>query len=284
LICDRAIPICDIPELKFGAELCCKIEIQRRRWFGTTGSMDDLDLSRTSGASAHILMVDDDPGIRDVVAEFLTRHGYTVDTAADAAAMERALERGDVDLMVLDIMLPGEDGLSICRRLAGSGPPIIMLSAMGEDTDRIVGLEIGADDYLPKPCNPRELLARVRAVLRRRQEPKAVEEHHGGVLEFAGWRLDLVRRELKTPQGVVINLSSGEFSLLRALVERPQRVLTRDQLLDFARGPETEAYDRAIDVQISRLRKKLDDGAGGQELIRTIRNEGYMFSAKVTRT
>ena len=159
-----------------------------------------------------------------------------------------------------------------------------MLSAMGEDTDRIVGLEIGADDYLPKPCNPRELLARVRAVLRRRQEPKVIEDHHGGVLEFAGWRLDLVRRELRTPQGVVINLSSGEFSLLRALVERPQRVLTRDQLLDFARGPETEAYDRAIDVQISRLRKKLDDGAGGQELIRTIRNEGYMFSAKVVRT
>jgi two-component system OmpR family response regulator len=247
--------------------------------------MDDLELSRAPGASAHILMVDDDPGIRDVVSEFLSRHGYTVETAADAAGMDRALERGDVDLMVLDVMLPGEDGLSICRRLAGQGgPPIIMLSAMGEDTDRIVGLEIGADDYLPKPCNPRELLARVRAVLRRRQEPKPTEDHHGGVLEFAGWRLDLVRRELKTPQGVVINLSSGEFSLLRALVERPQRVLTRDQLLDFARGPETEAYDRAIDVQISRLRKKLDDGAGGQELIRTIRNEGYMFSAKVIRT
>jgi two-component system OmpR family response regulator len=246
--------------------------------------MDDVELTRVPGASAHILMVDDDPGIRDVVSEFLTRHGYTVETAADVTAMERVLERGDIDLMVLDVMLPGEDGLSICRRLAGAGPAIIMLSAMGEDTDRIVGLEIGADDYLPKPCNPRELLARVRAVLRRRQEPKPVEDHHGGVLEFAGWRLDLVRRELRTPQGVVINLSSGEFSLLRALVERPQRVLTRDQLLDFARGPETEAYDRAIDVQISRLRKKLDDGAGGQELIRTIRNEGYMFSAKVTRT
>src|SRR6201996_899003 len=187
----------------------------------------DIDLSRNNpGSGAHILMVDDDPGIRDVVSEFLTRHGYTVETAADAATMERVLERGDVDLMVLDVMLPGEDGLSICRRLAGGGgPPIIMLSAMGEDTDRIVGLEIGADDYLPKPCNPRELLARVRAVLRRRQEPKpGVEDHHGGVLEFAGWRLDLVRRELRTPQGVVINLSSGEFSLLRALVERPQRV------------------------------------------------------------
>jgi two-component system OmpR family response regulator len=229
-------------------------------------------------------MVDDDPGIRDVVSEFLVRHGYVVETAGDATAMEVALAKGPVDLMVLDVMLPGEDGLSICRRMAGGGPAIIMLSAMGEDTDRIVGLEIGADDYLPKPCNPRELLARVRAVLRRRQDPKAPEDRHGGALEFSGWRLDLVRRELRTPDGVVINLSSGEFSLLRAFVERPQRVLTRDQLLDFARGPETEAYDRAIDVQISRLRKKLDDGIGGQELIRTIRNEGYMFNAKVTRT
>jgi two-component system OmpR family response regulator len=244
----------------------------------------DIDLNRNPSTGARILMVDDDPGICDVVSEFLTKHGYSVETAADAASMQRVLERGGVDLMVLDVMLPGEDGLSICRRLAGGGTAIIMLSAMGEDTDRIVGLEIGADDYLPKPCNPRELLARVRAVLRRRQDPKPVEERHGGALDFAGWRLDLVRRELRTPEGVVINLSSGEFSLLRALVERPQRVLTRDQLLDFARGPETEAYDRAIDVQISRLRKKLDDGGGGQELIRTIRNEGYMFSAKVVRS
>jgi two-component system OmpR family response regulator len=242
----------------------------------------DAELNPKSPAGARILMVDDDPGIRDVVSEFLTRHGYTVETAADAAGMERALTKGDVDLMVLDVMLPGEDGLSICRRMAGGGPAIIMLSAMGEDTDRIVGLEIGADDYLAKPCNPRELLARIRAVLRRRQEPRPSEERRGGILEFAGWRLDLVRREVRSPDSVVINLSSGEFSLLRALVERPQRVLTRDQLLDFARGPDTEAYDRAIDVQISRLRKKLDDGNGGQELIRTIRNEGYMFRAKVT--
>jgi two-component system OmpR family response regulator len=243
----------------------------------------DAELSQSPPNSARILMVDDDPGIRDVVSEFLTRHGYAVETAADAVGMELALEKGNVDLMVLDVMLPGEDGLSICRRMAGGGPAIIMLSAMGEDTDRIVGLEIGADDYLPKPCNPRELLARVRAVLRRRQDPKSAEDRLGGALEFSGWRLDLVRRELRTPEGVVINLSSGEFSLLRAFVERPQRVLSRDQLLDFARGPETEAYDRAIDVQISRLRKKLDDGIGGQELIRTIRNEGYMFNAKVTR-
>jgi two-component system OmpR family response regulator len=186
---------------------------------------------------------------------------------------------------VLDIMLPGEDGLAICRRLsAADGPAIIMLSAMGEETDRIVGLELGADDYLPKPCNPRELLARVRAVLRRRHEPRVSDERLAAACEFAGWRLDLVRHELRSPQGVVVNLSSGEFSLLRAFVERPQRVLTRDQLLEFARGPQSDAFDRAIDVQISRLRRKLEDGGGGQELIRTVRNEGYMFMPKVSRT
>ena len=236
------------------------------------------------GPAVRILMVDDDPGIRDVVSEFLGRHGYTVESAGDAAEMEAALAHGAVDLVVLDVMLPGEDGLAICRRLAGpDGPAIIMLSAMGEETDRIVGLELGADDYLPKPCNPRELLARIRAVLRRRQEPRTSEGELGAGCEFAGWRLDLVRRELRSPQGVIVNLSSGEFTLLRAFVERPQRVLTRDRLLDLARGPDSDAYDRAIDVQISRLRKKLDDGSGGVELIRTIRNEGYLFNARVAR-
>jgi two-component system, OmpR family, response regulator len=233
---------------------------------------------------SRILMVDDDPGIRDVVSDFLGKHGYQVETAGDSREMDVALSRGPVDLVVLDVMLPGEDGLAICKRLAGpDGPPIIMLSAMGEDTDRIVGLELGADDYLPKPCNPRELLARVRAVLRR-AEQRGMTSGGGAGCEFAGWRLDLMRRELRSPDGVVVNLSSGEFSLLRAFVERPQRVLTRDQLLDFARGPSSEAFDRAIDVQISRLRRKLDDGAAGQDLIRTVRNEGYMFTAKVRRT
>jgi two-component system OmpR family response regulator len=236
-----------------------------------------------SAANARILMVDDDPGIRDVVSDFLGRHGYSVETAADGREMDEALERGPVDLIVLDVMLPGEDGLAICRRLANTdgGPPIIMLSAMGEDTDRIVGLEVGADDYVPKPCNPRELLARVRAVLRR-TEQRPPETGSIAGCEFAGWRLDLVKRELRSAQGVVVHLSSGEFGLLRAFVENPQRVLTRDQLLELARGPESEAFDRAIDVQISRLRRKLDDG-GGQDLIRTVRNEGYMFTAKVKR-
>jgi two-component system OmpR family response regulator len=233
---------------------------------------------------ARLLIVDDDPGIRDVVREFLSRHGYQVDTAADGKEMEQALGRAAYDLIVLDVMMPGEDGLAICRRISAQpgGPAIIMMSAMGEETDRIVGLELGADDYVPKPCNPRELLARIRAVLRRRNEPRAGDEPIGAACEFAGWRLDLVRRELRSPQGVVVNLSSGEFSLLRAFVEHPQRVLTRDQLLDYARGRDTEAYDRAIDVQISRLRRKLSDG-GDSELIRTIRSEGYMFSPKVVR-
>jgi two-component system OmpR family response regulator len=242
----------------------------------------ELETEMTA-ANARILMVDDDPGIRDVVSDFLGKHGYRVETAADGREMDDALDRGGVDLIVLDIMLPGEDGLAICRRLSNTdrAPPIIMLSAMGEDTDRIVGLEVGADDYVSKPCNPRELLARVRAVLRRTEQRASAAPVTAGC-EFAGWRLDLVRRELRSAAGVVVNLSSGEFSLLRAFVEHPQRVLTRDQLLELARGPESDAFDRAIDVQISRLRRKLDDG-GGQDLIRTVRNEGYMFTAKVKR-
>jgi two-component system OmpR family response regulator len=241
------------------------------------------DLQTVSPPAGRIIVVDDDPGIRDVVSEFLVRHGYEVDTAADAGELSQALNAGPADLVVLDVMLPGEDGLQICRRLSSvEGPAVIMLSAMGEETDRIIGLELGADDYLPKPCNPRELLARVRAVLRRRGERREPHDQLGAHVEFSGWRFDLVRRELRTPDGVIVNLSGGEFSLLRAFVEHPQRVLTRDQLLDFARGPDSDAYDRAIDVQISRLRRKLDDG-GGAELIRTIRNEGYMFMAKVSR-
>lgn len=237
------------------------------------------------GPQDHILVVDDDAGIRDVIAEFLGRHGFSVETAGDGREMERAMARRRPDLVVLDLMLPGEDGLSICRRMSRpDGPAVIMLSAMGEETDRIVGLELGADDYLAKPCNPRELLARVRAVMRRRREPRLVEDSLGAACEFAGWRLDLVRHELRSPQGVVVNLSSGEFSLLRAFVERPQRVLTRDQLLEFARGPQSDAFDRAIDVQISRLRRKLEDSGGEAELIRTVRSEGYIFTPKVSRS
>lgn len=242
-------------------------------------SLSSASSSHDAVAAARILVVDDDPGIRSVVCNYLEEHGYDVETVADGKGLERRLARGRVDLIVLDVMLPGEDGLAICRRLsAEQGPAIIMLSALGSDADRIVGLELGADDYLPKPCNPRELLARVRAVLRRRRG----DGRFGASCEFAGWRLDLVRRELHSPDGVLVNLSRGEFMLMQALLERPRRILTRDELLDIARGPDSDSYDRAIDVQVSRLRRKLDDGAGRSELIRTVRNEGYIFDAAVT--
>jgi len=230
---------------------------------------------------ARILVVDDDPGIREVLCDYLGQQGYLATGAASAAEMDREMAASPPDLIVLDLMMPGEDGLSVVRRLSGggSGPPIVMLSAMGEDTDRIVGLELGADDYLAKPCNPRELLARVRAVLRR---PRADEPATGPSLNFAGWRLDLMRRELRRPDGRPLTLSAGEFALLRAFAERPGRILTRDQLLEAARGAEADVFDRAMDVQISRLRKKLDDGSG-HELITTVRGEGYLFDARVER-
>jgi two-component system OmpR family response regulator len=239
--------------------------------------------AHTPAASARILVVDDDPGVREVLADFLRGHGYAVETAEDGRGMDAAMAGFAPDLIVLDLMMPGEDGLTICKRLsaAAGGPAVIMLSAMGEETDRIVGLELGADDYLPKPCSPRELLARTKAVLRRRRESPAAPGA-GSTIEFDGWSLDLVRRELRSAAGVVVNLSGGEFHLLRVLVERPGRVLTRDQLLDLARGPTSEAFDRAIDVQISRLRRKLEDGAG-HEPIRTVRGEGYMFAGVVRR-
>jgi two-component system OmpR family response regulator len=231
-----------------------------------------------------VLVVDDDPDLRKLISEFLAAHGFRVATAENSAAM-RQIMRGTVpDLVILDVMMPGEDGLSAARYLAAEHGrvAIIMLSALGGDTDRIIGLEVGADDYLPKPCNPRELLARVRAVLRRRggdePNPDIVRRY-----EFDGWSLDILRRELRDPAGTLINLSDGEFVLLRCFAENPQRVLSRDQLLDMARGPNAESYDRAIDTQISSLRRKLNDRAES-ELIRTVRNEGYMLLPKVVRT
>ncbi len=234
--------------------------------------------SGAGGQSELILLVDDDPEIRQLIGDFLTGHGFRVAEAGSGAEMDRAIAAERPALVVLDLMLPGEDGLAICRRLAASVKiPVIMLSALGEDTDRIVGLELGADDYLPKPCNPRELLARVRAVLRRREEPSPAAT--GNVWTFGGWQLDLRRRDLRSPDGVMVALSAGEFRLLAAFLERPQRVLTRDQLLDAARGRDWESYDRAIDVQISRLRKKLG-AADGADLIVTVRSEGYLFSGR----
>lgn len=230
-----------------------------------------------------ILVVDDDPELRSLITDFLGGHGYRVQSAENAAQMSLAIDRERPDLVVLDVMMPGEDGLSAARRLAAEkGPPVIILSALGSDTDRIIGLEVGADDYLAKPCNPRELLARVRAVLRRTSgaEPAATEDVRP--YGFGGWRLDVTRRDLRDPTGIFINLSDGEFALLRAFIEHPQRILSRDQLLDIVHGGRSEIFDRAIDTQISRLRRKLNDRAQ-EEMIRTIRNEGYMLLPKVSR-
>ncbi|MGC4029551.1 MAG: response regulator [Steroidobacteraceae bacterium] len=233
--------------------------------------------------TSRILVVDDDPDLRRLIGEFLVSHGYRVSTAADVAAMQREIAREAPDLVILDVMMPGEDGLSAARRLAAEhGPAVIMLSALGGDTDRIIGLEVGADDYLAKPCNPRELLARVRAVLRRRQAHGDGAAEQRSVFEFAGWRLDLQRRDLRDPSGVFIDLSEGEFALLRCFVEHPQRVLSRDQLLDQAHGGNRDIYDRAVDSQVSRLRRKLNDRSS-EELIRTVRNEGYMLLPAVRR-
>ncbi len=225
-----------------------------------------------------VLICDDDSAIREGLVEVFERAGFAAFSARDVPAMERQLAAKGADLIVLDLMMPGEDGLSACKRLSGKGrPPIIMLSALGDDADRIVGLEIGADDYLAKPCNPRELVARARAVLRRGRDADASTME---AVRFAGFRLDVARRELHDPDGVVIALSAGEFRLLRAFVERPQRVLSREQLLDYAFDNDSEVFDRAVDVQVSRLRKKLE--RPGIEIIRTVRGEGYLFAVKPT--
>ncbi|WP_253717377.1 response regulator [Sphingomonas sp. AP4-R1] len=246
----------------------------------------DMDLA------TRILIVDDDAGIRRLMSSFLDKHGFQTETAANPIEMREMLAQNRYDLIVLDVMMPKEDGLSALTKLQrDEGPPVIMLSAVGTDVDRIVGLEMGAEDYLAKPCNPRELLARIRTVLRRREKRdgapvKEPEVPEGEALRFAGWRIDLDMRMLYDPADQLIALTDGEFRLLRAFVEHPRRVLTRDQLLDFARGEESDHYDRAIDVQVSRLRRKLSDGAGAGsgELIRTVRNEGYLFAPAVTRS
>lgn len=243
------------------------------------GHMQSVTLT-PSAASGTLLVVDDDRDIRQLLASSLEARGYRVETASNARDMDRVLARVPVDLIILDIMMPGEDGLSACRRIAkADGPEIIFLSALGEEPDRILGLEVGAGHYLTKPCSPREVLATVRAALRRRSGAAPATESHA--YGFEGWRIDLDAHELFDPEGVLVGLTDGEFAVLRVFIERPRRVLSREALLAAARGPDSDAYDRAIDVQVSRLRRKL--GSGGDEIIRTVRNEGYLFVPKVTR-
>jgi two-component system OmpR family response regulator len=231
----------------------------------------------------HILVVDDDRELRGQICGYLAEHGFEVHEAEDGKAMDSVLSAEPIDLVVLDLMLPGEDGLSICRRLSDSGgPAIIMLSAMGEEVDRVLGLELGADDYLPKSSSPRELMARVRAVLRRQDEVRGGTTRKGAAYHFLGFTLDVVRRRLRAPNGTTVLLTGGEYALLQVLLEHPQRILTRDQLLDMTRGADAEVFDRAVDVQISRLRRKLDDPAA--RVIKTCRGAGYLFDAPVTRS
>jgi two-component system OmpR family response regulator len=244
-----------------------------------------MDIGPTSGAMPHILVVDDDRETRELLARFLERHRFRVTGVRDAREARRVWPLGHFHLIVLDLMLPGESGLDFARWLRGfSDVPIVMLTAMGEEADRIIGLELGADDYVPKPFNPRELLARMRAVLRRVGEPTQHRIESGPrTLRFSGWTLDLARRRLLNPDAVEVPLTGGEYDLLVALVERPNRVLTRDMLLDLLRGRQAGPFDRAIDVAVSRLRRKLDDNGRQSQLIKTVRGGGYVLAAEIER-
>lgn len=237
---------------------------------------------------SHILVVDDDKQICELVADYLTKHGYRVTVAHNGVEMVRQLKKTKVDLIILDIMMPGDDGITLCRKLREeSEVMIIMLSASGEETDRVVGLEVGADDYLTKPFNPRELLARIKALLRRAAGPLAEKRKASAVanmpdIRFLEWVLDRNKRRLIAPDKVAVPLSSGEYELLIAFIEHPQRTLTRDQLLDLTRGREAGPFDRTIDVQVARLRKKIEIDPKNPQIIVTVRGGGYQFTPEVT--
>jgi two-component system OmpR family response regulator len=232
----------------------------------------------------HILIVDDHREIRDLVSRALGKEGFRVSAAPDGKAMRKVLADARIDLILLDLMLPGEDGLSLCRALRADGDiPIIILTAKGDEVDRVIGLEMGADDYLPKPFGGRELIARIRAVLRRSRvrEPAAGHDkpkHY----RFERWLFDVDKRELIGDDGVAVPLSTGEFDLLLALVEHSQRTLSRDQLLDLARRRAANTFDRSIDTQVSRLRKKIERDAGDPKLIKTVWGGGYIFTPDVS--
>lgn len=238
---------------------------------------------KAMSATEHILIVDDDREIRTLLGDYLQKNGYRVTAVADGRGMQALLDAETVSLIVLDLMLPGEDGLVLCRNIrAKSDIPVMMLTAKGDDMDRIVGLEMGADDYLAKPFNPRELLARIKSILRRAKTlPGTLKPEEASVVRFSGWRLDTLSRQLTSPDGVAVPLSGAEYRLLRVFVDHANRVLNRDQLMDFCRGRELFPFDRSIDVQVSRLRQRLGDDAKEPLLIKTIRGEGYMLAAKV---
>ncbi|MTI15039.1 response regulator [Sansalvadorimonas verongulae] len=233
----------------------------------------------------HILVVDDHDEIRDLLGQYLSRHGLKVSLAMDGVSMREALEKhDDINLIVLDLMMPGEDGLSLCRYVRSiDGPPIIMLTAMGEESDKVVGLEMGADDYVCKPFSPRELLARIKAVLRRASKAEAVPEEKSSSerLQFDRWTLDNNLRQLEDDKDIVIPLSTAEYRLLSAFISNPRRVLSRDQLLDITQGREAMPFDRSIDNQVSRLRRKVETDPKNPTLIKTVWGGGYMLTAEV---
>jgi two-component system, OmpR family, response regulator len=238
-------------------------------------------------STPHILVVEDDHEIATLVAKFLRANDCRVSIARDGREMDRQLAQGRIELIVLDLNLPGEDGLSICKRLRvhGSPLPILMLTAKGEDIDRIVGLEMGADDYLPKPFNPRELLARIRAILRRRTiEPSCEEDAGTRLFCFCGWKLDAGLRDLFSPLGAKVSVTGAEFDLLHSFCERPGRVLSRDHLLDLTQGRFGGPYERSIDVLVSRLRQKIESDPRSPEMIKTVRSGGYLFTPRVERS
>ncbi len=233
----------------------------------------------------HILIVDDDAEIRGLLTRYLEKNGLRATAVGDGRAMWLALERATVDLIVLDLMLPGDDGLTLCRTLrTKSDTPVIMLTARGDEADRIVGLEMGADDYLPKPFSARELLARIKVILRRtRALPPNLKPQDEQLMRFAGWVLDTSRRQLVSPQGVVTPIGGAEYKLLCVFLEHPNRVLDRDQLLDLSQGREADPLDRSIDVQVSRLRRRLGDDPHSPRLIKTVRGAGYVLAAPVDK-
>ncbi len=233
----------------------------------------------TEGVVARILVVDDDPGMRTLLEAYLGDSGFTVETAMNGAAMWLVLERGMPDAIVLDLMMPGEDGLSLARRLRSqSNVPILMLSARGEEIDRVVGLEMGADDYLAKPFSPRELLARLRALLRRSQA-QAIPDKSVDATAFGPYQLDVSSHRL-TRDGIEVKLSTAEFALLRIFVEHPRRVMSRDTLVDMLKGYERDPYDRSIDTRVTRLRRKIETNPGEPVYVRTVRGEGYLFNPR----
>lgn len=236
-----------------------------------------------------LLIIDDDKDIRELLVDLLTKYGFNVLSAGDGIGLFKQCRENKVDLIVLDVMLPGDDGFTLCRKIrADSKIPIIMLTAIGEDTDRIIGLEVGADDYLPKPFNPRELVARIKAVLRRtteedNQNNSRYDDFEQSTYIFQNWQLDLATRRLLSPHAVEIILSAGEYNLLLTFIKHPRRVLSRDQLLEFTKNRSAGPFDRSIDIQVSRLRQKIESDSKNPEIIKTVRGGGYMFTSMVEK-